>query len=233
MTVVFSTYHSIGVLNEAQSAGANPIPAFDLVVCDEAHRTTGATFDGEEESAFVRVHDNSYIQSNKRLYMTATPRIYGDDAKSTENVTLCSMDDKALYGEELYVITFSEAVARKLLVDYKVIVLAVEESHVNRRLQSLLKDADNSLKVDDAAKIVGCWKALSKQGLVETMGQEPDPMKRAVAFCQVIEKEYKGKNHKVSSKLISEMFGAVVSQYQEAEIASLRDKDPNPRLIRR
>lgn len=230
MTVVFSTYHSIGVLNEAQTTGANPIPAFDLIVCDEAHRTTGATFDGEEESAFVRVHDNSYIQGNKRLYMTATPRIYGDDAKSTENVTLCSMDDKSLYGEELYVITFSEAVARKLLVDYKVIVLAVEETHVNRRLQSLLKDADNSLKVDDAAKIVGCWKALSKQGLVETMGQEPDPMKRAVAFCQVIEKEYKGKNHKVSSKLISEMFGAVVSQYQEAEIAALRDKDPDATL---
>lgn len=230
MTVVFSTYHSIGVLNEAQSTGTNPIPAFDLIVCDEAHRTTGATFDGEEESAFVRVHDNSYIRGNKRLYMTATPRIYGDDAKSTENVTLCSMDDKSLYGEELYVITFSEAVARKLLVDYKVIVLAVEETHVNRRLQSLLKDADNSLKVDDAAKIVGCWKALSKQGLVETMGQEPDPMKRAVAFCQVIEKEYKGKNHKVSSKLISEMFGAVVSQYQEAEIAALRDKDPDATL---
>ena len=230
MTVVFSTYHSIGVMNEAQTTGANPIPAFDLIVCDEAHRTTGATFDGEEESAFVRVHDNSYIQGNKRLYMTATPRIYGDDAKSTENVTLCSMDDKSLYGEELYVITFSEAVARKLLVDYKVIVLAVEETHVNRRLQSLLKDADNSLKVDDAAKIVGCWKALSKQGLVETMGQEPDPMKRAVAFCQVIEKEYKGKNHKVSSKLISEMFGAVVSQYQEAEISALRDKDPDATL---
>lgn len=230
MTVVFSTYHSIGVLNEAQTTGANPIPAFDLIVCDEAHRTTGATFDGEEESAFVRVHDNSYVQGNKRLYMTATPRIYGDDAKSTENVTLCSMDDKSLYGEELYVITFSEAVARKLLVDYKVIVLAVEETHVNRRLQSLLKDADNSLKVDDAAKIVGCWKALSKQGLVETMGQESDPMKRAVAFCQVIEKEYKGKSHKVSSKLISEMFGAVVSQYQEAEIAALRDKEPEATL---
>jgi len=232
MTVVFSTYHSIGVLNEAQTTGANPIPAFDLIVCDEAHRTTGATFDGEEESAFVRVHDNSYVQGNKRLYMTATPRIYGDDAKSTENVTLCSMDDKSLYGEELYVITFSEAVARKLLVDYKVIVLAVEEAHVNRRLQSLLKDADNSLKVDDAAKIVGCWKALSKQGLVETMGQESDPMKRAVAFCQVIEKEYKGKSHKVSSKLISEMFGAVVSQYQEAEIAALRDKEPEATLDR-
>jgi predicted helicase len=226
MTVVFSTYHSIGVLHEAQATGENPIPAFDLIICDEAHRTTGATFEGEEESAFVRVHDNSYIQGTKRLYMTATPRIYGDDAKNTENVTLCSMDDTSLYGEELYTITFSEAVARKLLVDYKVIVLAVEESHVNRRLQGMLKDADNSLKVDDAAKIVGCWKALSKQGLVEAAGKA-DPMSRAVAFCQVIEKEYKGKKHKVSSKLISEMFGAVVAQYQEAEIAVLRERDPD------
>lgn len=230
MTVVFSTYHSIGVLNEAQTTGTNPIPVFDLIICDEAHRTTGATFEGEEESAFVRIHDNRYIEGTKRLYMTATPRIYGDDAKQTEKVTLCSMDDKSLYGEELYVISFSEAVSRKLLVDYKVIVLAVEEAHVNRRLQSLLKDADNSLKVDDAAKIVGCWKALSKQGLVETMGQEPNPMKRAVAFCQVIDKEYKGKNHKVSSKLISEMFGAVVAQYQEAEIESLREKAPDALL---
>ncbi|WKD30223.1 DEAD/DEAH box helicase family protein [Halomonas sp. KG2] len=230
MTVVFSTYHSIGVLNEAQTTGTKPILAFDLIICDEAHRTTGATFEGEEESAFVRIHDNRYIEGTKRLYMTATPRIYGDDAKQTEKVTLCSMDDKSLYGEELYVISFSEAVSRKLLVDYKVIVLAVEEAHVNRRLQSLLKDADNSLKVDDAAKIVGCWKALSKQGLVETMGQEPNPMKRAVAFCQVIDKEYKGKNHKVSSKLISEMFGAVVAQYQEAEIESLREKDPDALL---
>lgn len=230
MTVVFSTYHSIGVLNEAQTTGTKPIPAFDLIICDEAHRTTGATFEEEEESAFVRIHDNHYIQGTKRLYMTATPRIYGDDAKQTEKVTLCSMDDKSLYGEELYVISFSEAVSRKLLVDYKVIVLAVEEAHVNRRLQSLLKDADNSLKVDDAAKIVGGWKALSKQGLVETLGQEPNPMKRAVAFCQVIDKEYKGKNHKVSSKLISEMFGAVVAQYQEAEIETLREKDPDALL---
>lgn len=222
MTVVFSTYHSIAVLHDAQELG---LPAFDLIICDEAHRTTGATFDGDEESAFVRVHDNQYIKASKRLYMTATPRIYGEDARKTEDVTLCSMDDSSIYGEELYVISFSEAVARKLLVDYKVIVLAIEEAHINRRLQGLLTDQNNSLKVDDAAKIVGCWKALSKQGLFEGNNKLAEPMKRAVAFCQVIEKDYKGKKHKVSSKQISEMFGAVVNQYQEYEKNELLAKD--------
>ena len=230
MTVVFSTYHSIGVLSEAQKEGETLLPDFDLIVCDEAHRTTGATFEGEEESAFVKIHDNYFIKGKKRLYMTATPRIYGEDAKQTENVALCSMDDESLYGKELYVINFSQAVAEKLLVDYKVIVLAVEETHINRRLQGLLRDEDNSLKVDDAAKIVGCWKALSKQGLYDANSQYGEPMKRAVAFCQVIEKEYKGRKHKVSSKLISEMFGAVVRQYQEAEIAEFREMHPRAAL---
>lgn len=230
MTVVFSTYHSLGVIHEAQQLTEQQLPAFDLIICDEAHRTTGATFDGEEESPFVRIHDNHYIQGNKRLYMTATPRIYGDAAKQTENVTLCSMDDEVLYGKELYAITFSEAVSRKLLVDYKVIVLAIEESHINRRLQDMLSDQGNSLKVDDAAKIVGCWKALSKQGLFTGNEQLAEPMKRAVAFCQVIEPRYKGNKHKVSSKLISEMFGAVVSQYQEAEKKVLLAQDPDAEL---
>ncbi len=230
MTVVFSTYHSIAVLNEAQKTGEHPIPDFDLIICDEAHRTTGATFEGEEESAFVRVHDDNYIGGKKRLYMTATPRIYGEDAKATENVELCSMDDESLYGKELFVINFSKAVSEKLLVDYKVIVLAVEEQHINRRLQSLLRDEDNSLKVDDAAKIIGCWKALSKQGLYDAGSKRGEPMKRAVAFCQVIEKEYKGRKHKVSSKLIAEMFGAVVKQYQEAEIEEFRKEHPRKQL---
>lgn len=106
--------------------------------------------------------------------------------KETEGVTLCSMDDKSLYGDDLYVITFSKAVQLGILCDYKVIVLAWEK-HVSRRIQSLLKDENNQLKVDDAAKIVGCWKALAKQGLAGSDGVHPDSMKRAVAFCQVME----------------------------------------------
>ncbi|TGY33550.1 DEAD/DEAH box helicase [Stenotrophomonas maltophilia] len=218
MTVVFSTYHSIEVLHDAQQA--HGLADFDLIVCDEAHRTTGATFEGDDESAFVRVHDAHYLRAAKRLYMTATPRIYGNEAKAIaerDNATLYSMDNEDWYGKQLFVITFSEAVKRGLLVDYKVIVLAVEEAHVNRRLQALLKDENNTLKVDDAAKIVGCWKALAKLGLHEDGSDTPEPMKRAVAFCQVIEPGKGGKTHKVSSKEISGMFQAVVEAYQDAE----------------
>lgn len=234
MTVIFSTYHSIAVIHDAQQ-GDDALPPFDLIICDEAHRTTGASYDGENESAFVRVHDNNYINGQKRLYMTATPRIYAEDSKKKakdENIIVYSMDDEKIYGKELYVITFSQAVSWKLLVDYKVIVLAVEESHINRRLQDLLKDENNSLKVDDAAKIVGCWKALSKHGFSENDPALTDPMKRAVAFCQVIEAEYKGKGHKVSSKLIADMFGSVVKQYQDYEARELLAENPNILLDR-
>lgn len=218
MNVVYSTYHSINAISEAQHK--HGLAGFDLIVCDEAHRTTGATFGDEDESAFVKVHDADYIRAAKRLYMTATPRIYGASAKATaekDNVALCSMDNESLYGKELHVITFSEAVKRGLLVDYKVIVLAVEEAHVSRRLQTLLKDENNQLKVDDAAKIIGCWKALSKQGFADELVGDGQAMQRAVAFCQVIEVSKGGKTHRVSSKQIAGMFQAVVEAYQEEE----------------
>lgn len=218
MSVVFSTYHSIDVISRAQHE--HGLADFDLVICDEAHRTTGATFGDDDESNFVRIHDGADIRAAKRLYMTATPRIYGDSAKvkaESGEVTLCSMDDEALYGKELFVINFSEAVQRGLLTDYKVLVLTVEESVISRNLQKMLADDNNQLKVDDAAKIVGCWKALAKQGLHEQLVGDDEPMKRAVAFCQVISPNYKGTKHKVSSVNIADMFQSVVEAYQESE----------------
>lgn len=106
----------------------------------------------------------------------------------------------------------------KLLTDYKVLVLAINSSHVSARIQGLLKDENNSLKVDDAARIIGCWKALSKQGVTEHLPGDEAPMRRAVAFCQVIEAQGgKGKTHKVSSKQIAGMFQKVVDAYQQQE----------------
>lgn len=214
MTVVFSTYHSIDVVHRAQHE--HGLPDFDIIVCDEAHRTTGATFENEDESAFVKVHDREFLRAARRLYMTATPRVYGNAAQAVaeqQSVALYSMHEEALYGPDFDVLTFSEAVARGLLVDYKVIVLAIEESHVSRRIQGLLADEDNSLRLDDAAKIVGCWKALTKKGLAEELLGDRDPMRRAVAFCQVIEERKGAKHHRVASKTIAEMFPSVIEEY--------------------
>ncbi len=218
MSVVFSTYHSIDVISRAQQE--HRLGDFDMVICDEAHRTTGVSFGDEDESAFVRVHDAEYLKAKKRLYMTATPRIYSDAAEAQaekDEARLYGMNKEEWFGKELFVITFSQAVKQGLLCDYKVIVLAVEEVHVSRRLQNLLKDEDNQLKVDDAAKIIGCWKALSKQGITNDLVGDEASMKRAVAFCQVIEMAKAGKTHKVSSKQIAGMFQAVVEAYQDNE----------------
>jgi predicted helicase len=204
MTVIFSTYQSIQVISEAQKKYG--LPEFDLIICDEAHRTTGATLDGEDDSNFVKIHDQGYIKGNKRLYMTATPRIFGDAIKSKAkevDATLASMDNPALYGETLFELSFSYAVQKGLLTDYKVLVLAVDESLVSAGVQKRLTDTDSSLILDDATKIIGCYRALSKLDLKADVVSDPQPMRRAVAFCRDIK----------SSKSIKSEFKAVVDEY--------------------
>lgn len=186
----FSTYQSIDVISKFQKITGME---FDITICDEAHRTTGVTLAGADESNFVKVHDNSFIFSKKRLYMTATPRIYADESKqkaANTSALLCSMDDEEVYGKDFHVLGFAEAVAMGLLSDYKVIVLAVDEGYVSRTLQNLLTDSDSELTLDDSVKILGCLNGLSKKTLFE--GEEnyfendPYKMKRAVAFCSDI-----------------------------------------------
>ncbi|MEZ0001620.1 DEAD/DEAH box helicase [Sinorhizobium fredii] len=216
MTVIFSTYQSIQTISEAQSKYG--LPEFDLIICDEAHRTTGVKFDGEEESNFIKVHSQDFIKGKKRLYMTATPRIYGDSVKtkaSEASAELCSMDDPALFGETFFQRGFSWAVQNGLLTDYKVIVLAVDESVVSVGVQNRLKDANSELKLDDATKIIGCYKALTKADLKQDVATDPHPMKRALAFCRDIK----------SSKLITNEFPKVVEEYLAS--GNIMDGDPS------
>lgn len=204
MTVIFSTYQSIQVISDAQKQ--YDLPAFDLIICDEAHRTTGATLAGEDESNFVKIHDQDFIAGAKRLYMTATPRIFGDAVKSKADevdAVLASMDNPALYGETLYELSFSHAVQNELLTDYKVLVLAVDESLVSVGVQKRLTDKDNELVLDDATKIIGCYRALSKLDVKSDVVADPHPMRRAVAFCRDIK----------SSKTIKNEFQAVIDEY--------------------
>ncbi|MGN6127568.1 MAG: DEAD/DEAH box helicase [Humibacter sp.] len=217
VTVVFATYQSIDVVAKAQHAG---VPAFDLVICDEAHRTTGATLVGADESAFVRVHDAEYLKAAKRLYMTATPRIYDDNSKAKAgqaNALLASMDDETVYGPELYRLGFGEAVSLGHLTDYRVLVLAVDEGHINRTMQSALTDPNNSeLQVDDIAKIIGCWNGLAKRGEAEhDFAGDPEPMRRAVAFSRSIK----------DSRRFAEKFQSIVDEY--AASIDLSDDDVN------
>jgi predicted helicase len=190
MTVVFSTYQSIDVIARAQKVLLkNGFPEFDLIVCDEAHRTTGVTLADEDESAFTKVHDNEYIRGKKRLYMTATPRLYNDDAKSRaaqSDAVLCSMDDAALYGKEIYRIGFGEAVRNDLLTDYKVMILTLNVADVPPAVQKMITNENSEITIDDASRLIGCVNALSKQlmgddGTVKEA--DPLPMRRAVAFC--------------------------------------------------
>ncbi|MBI1378655.1 MAG: N-6 DNA methylase [Frankiales bacterium] len=207
LTVVFSTYQSLSVVAAAQARG---LEDFDLIICDEAHRTTGATLAGEDESAFVRVHDNNFIKAAKRLYMTATPRIYDDTSKAKAGqaqAVIASMDDDTLYGPELHRLGFGEAVTRGLLTDYKVLVLAVDEKEVAKTFQIQLADENSELRLDDVAKIVGCWNGLAKRGHAESgFGEDIAPMTRAVAFAGSIAK----------SKQFAEMFREVTAEYLAA-----------------
>ena len=199
------TYQSIQVIADAQAK--HGMAAFDLIVCDEAHRTTGATLSGEDQSNFVKVHDNAVIQGHKRLYMTATPRIYGEGVKSKARdvkAVLASMDDEQLYGKVLFHSGFARAVESGILSDYRVIVLAMDEGHVSTAVQRRLKNEDSELVLDDATKIIGCWKALSKSGLEQGPDGDPAPMRRALAFCRDIK----------SSKLVRDEFEQVVSEFQ-------------------
>ena len=201
IVVIYSTYHSLDVIAEAQQQG---LLDFDIVICDEAHRTTGV-----ENSHFTKIHDNIFIKAKKRLYMTATPRIYSESVKkkaSDNEVEIYSMDDETKYGKELYYIGFEEAVKEDLLTDYKVLILAVSESYISANMQKSLAQDGFELKLDDVAKIVGCWNGLSKN--IDNDNDTTNilaPMKRAVAFSSTIE----------NSNKISTHFKGVVEKYKE------------------
>ncbi|MEV7673460.1 type ISP restriction/modification enzyme [Streptomyces sp. NPDC088752] len=211
LTVVFSTYQSIATISAAQKQG---MPRFDLILCDEAHRTTGVTLSGHDESAFVRVHNDSFINADRRLYMTATPRVYSDDTKQEAkgaSAAVASMDNEAQYGPEFHRLGFGKAVQQGLLTDYKVLILTVDEGVVAKTIQEGFAGGDSELRIDDAAKIIGCWNALAKRTGTfadgSGFGKDEAPMKRAVAFSRSI----------ADSKAIMERFNEVVAAYDDAD----------------
>ena len=205
MTVVFATYQSTAVLETAQRD--HDLPAFDLTIADEAHRTAGALIPGEDPSPFVRIHDNKSIRADRRLYMTATPKVYAASARTRAGklaATLCSMDDEDRYGPVLHETRFGDAVDQGLLADYRVIVLTVPEAlAANIRIRNFAEATD--LKVDEQGRMIGCLRALAKTDDDQFPTDDRAPMRRAIAFCNFI----------ASSKQLEERIADVAAGYAE------------------
>ena len=223
MLVCFSTYQSVDKVFKAQRMMEGELD-FDMMICDEAHRTTGVTLKDESESHFVCVHDKDFIKAKKRLYMTATPRLYAESAqaRARENdAVICSMDDPEIYGNEIYRIGFGEAVEKQLLSDYKVLVLTLSDSQVPSNLQTAIANKDSEIKMDDASKLIGCINALSKRTLLDNQllnESDPGPMHRAVAFCQNINISKQTSN---AFNACEEAYFEVLSDQERKEIVKI------------
>ncbi|MBQ9486310.1 MAG: DEAD/DEAH box helicase, partial [Selenomonadaceae bacterium] len=196
LTVIFSTYQSIDKVAAVQEILNFK---FDLIICDEAHRTTG--FSDKADKLFTKVHDDEdiradkkVIHADKRMYMTATPRFFktdvqkGDDEKS---LTVWSMNDESIFGKEFYRISFSKAVDLKILSDYKVFVYTVNETFLTPKLREAIHDKTSPLTMDETLKLIGVIIALSKymdknsSDLIKD--DENQFMHSAVSFCQTIQ----------------------------------------------
>ena len=186
VNIFFSTYQSIDVIsNLAKKCNIT----FDIAICDEAHRTIGSyKASGEDLSNFVKIHKDSFVPCKKRLYMTATQKIYSTSAKQDAKdggYEVYSMDDESIYGPLFHYLSFGEAVSKGLLTDYRLVVLTIRKQDVVK-----LKLPQTAFaNLDDASRIVGSLSALSKIPSDLNPSEfklDPKPMKRAVAFCSTI-----------------------------------------------
>ncbi|AEE70332.1 helicase C-terminal domain protein [Helicobacter pylori 83] len=228
--IIFSTYQSALRIKEAQEVGLGEI---DLIICDEAHRTVGAMYSSNErddKNAFTLYHSDGNIKAKKRLYMTATPKVYSESskarAKESDNV-IYSMDDESIFGEEIYTLNFTRAIALDLLTDYKVMILAVRKENlsgvinsVNQKISRLEAEGtklDKKLINNEfVCKIIGTHKGLAKQDLIALDDEnkkdhdlqnknDTTPSQRAISFCKSIN----------TSKRIKESFETIMECYNE------------------
>ncbi|GAA8915657.1 hypothetical protein HpEKA44_10080 [Helicobacter pylori] len=228
--IIFSTYQSALRIKEAQEAGLGGI---DLIICDEAHRTVGAMYstnERDDKNAFTLCHSDENIKAKKRLYMTATPKVYSESskakAKEKDNV-IYSMDDAGIFGQEIYTLNFTRAIALDLLTDYKVMILAVRKENlsgvtnsVNKKISQLeakgTKLDKKLINNEFVCKIVGTHKGLAKQDVIalDDENQEDNDLKnkadtfvsqRAISFCKSIQ----------TSKNIKDSFETIMECYDE------------------
>ncbi len=189
MTVIFSTYHSIKVASRALGK------KFDLVLCDEAHRTTGV----ENDSYYTHVHNDRNVLAKRRLYMTATPKIYGETVKgaargraiekkgieaASSEPAIYSMDDERTYGPVFHRLGFVDAVHKhKALADFKVIVPMVSTKYVDMEFQQAVAK-DGAMPLDERTLLAAVW-----HGIQYPEGEgDPKLLQKVIAFTNRIDR---------------------------------------------
>ncbi|MFD6967426.1 Helicase associated domain protein [Streptomyces sp. NPDC059949] len=155
---VFATYHSLGRVRYAHHHFA--LPPWSLIAVDEAHRTSG-----DLGKRWAAVHDDDLIPAHKRLYLTATPRIWsaGEPGEDDDPSLVASMDDPALYGETSFRLPLAEAIDIDLLADYRIVVMEVHEATIRTRLG--ISDRATEAELRQAALQIAVLRAMAELDL--------------------------------------------------------------------
>jgi predicted helicase len=188
--VIFSTYHSSPLIAEAQHDSS--VPCFDLIVADEAHRCAGKV-----DNAFATVLNGTRIRGTRRLFATATPRTYRRSLKKKAEeigVEVVDMDDEAVFGKRLHVLTFGEAIRREWLTDYRVVIVGVDDETIaewirTRRIVATVTGIETDAQ--SLAAEIGLIKAIKDWDLQRIITFH-NRVKRAKRFSQELQKSPNG-----------------------------------------
>jgi predicted helicase len=157
--VIFSTYQSSPLIAQAQRR--NNVPRFDLIVADEAHRCAG-----KSDAAFTTALDNGLIKSKRRLFATATPRVYKTSLKKAAEefgAEVVDMNDERIFGKAFHTLSFGDAIERDLLTDYRVLIVGVDNERIKAWIEKRLLVATETGLTTDARSLaaqIGLLKAI-------------------------------------------------------------------------
>jgi superfamily II DNA or RNA helicase len=149
--VIFSTYQSSLLIAQAQNEA--DAPRFDLVIADEAHRCAG-----KNDSIFGTVLSDQLIKTDRRLFATATPRVYRTSLKKAAevfSVEVVDMNDEESFGKRFHTLTFGEAIKREQLTDYRVLVVGVDNERVKDWIENRRLVATDTGFATDARSLAG------------------------------------------------------------------------------
>ncbi len=183
-TIVFSTYQSLEKVVEAVRGTEFQ---FDLAICDEAHKTAGSKL-----SKYGFIHSDANIVVKKRLYMTATPRVFSNNLKSaltSDNTTyIQDMSDPNIFGCEFHRMSFKEAIDKEILVDYQIVVVGVTNREIQQMLTQRKYISDNET-IDEITHNYALDKFMSEYNATHVITFHSS-VKKADAFKERHKKNY-------------------------------------------